>query len=143
MQMRPTRIDVGEQWRKKAHKALLAPATHEALRSTEQKREKEAAFDLLDALSRSGALPFESAELHVVVAMTHCFDASIMDTVIVKNVNPIEKLEKSSLLVATTVHEAPAERLIRADQQERVFTYSAPALMPPAEAPDEEAATPA
>ena len=32
-----------------------------------------------------------------------------------QNVNPIEKLEHSSLLLATTVHELPAERLLRSD----------------------------
>ena len=41
-------------------------------------------------------------------AATHAFDQSLLDTVIQQNVNPIEKLEKSSLLVATSVHEAPA-----------------------------------
>ena len=39
--------------------------------------------------------------------------ASLMDTVVLKNVNPIEKLERSSLLLATTIHDAPAERLLR------------------------------
>jgi len=38
-----------------------------------------------------------------------------MDTVVVKNVNPIEKLEHSSLLLATTIHDLPAERLLRSD----------------------------
>ena len=65
------------------------------------------------------------------IAATHTFDQALLDTVIVKNVNPIEKLERSSLLLATTIHEAPAERLLRDEQQQRVFTYSAPALMPP------------
>ena len=66
--------------------------------------EKNKAFDLLDALSRSGALPIECASLHVIVAATHRFDQSLMETVIQENVNPIEKLERSSLIVASTVH---------------------------------------
>ena len=41
--------------------------------------------------------------------------ASLMDTVVLKNVNPIEKLEHSSLLLATTIHDLPAERLLRSD----------------------------
>jgi len=113
--VRPTRIDVGEVWTRRAQRALLAKPTSSALGPDEQKQEKEKAFDLLDALSRSGDMPFDCAALHVVVAVTHCFDASLMDTVVVKNVNPIEKLEHSSLLLATTVHELPAERLLRSD----------------------------
>ena len=113
--VRPTRIDVGEVWTRRAQRALLAKPTSSAMGTDEQKREKEKAFDLLDALSRSGDMPFDCAALHVVVAVTHCFDASLMDTVVVKNVNPIEKLEHSSLLLATTVHELPAERLLRSD----------------------------
>ena len=113
--VRPTRIDVGEVWTRRAQRALLAKPSSCALGADEQKQEKEKAFDLLDALSRSGDLPFDCAALHVVVAVTHCFDASLMDTVVVKNVNPIEKLEHSSLLLATTVHELPAERLLRSD----------------------------
>ena len=63
---------------------LKRKPTSSALGTDEQKREKEKAFDLLDALSRSGDMPFDCAALHVVVAVTHCFDASLMDTVVVK-----------------------------------------------------------
>jgi hypothetical protein len=52
------------------------------LDSSAQKTEKDKAFDLLDALSRSGALPIACAELHVMVAATHCFDKSLIGTVI-------------------------------------------------------------
>ena len=55
--------------------------------------EKNKAFDLIDALSRSGALPIDHASLHVVMAATHCFDKTLMDCVIKGNVNPIEKVE--------------------------------------------------
>ena len=82
--VRPTRIDVGEVWTRRAQRALLAKPSSCALGADEQKGEKEKAFDLLDALSRSGDLPFDCAALHVVVAVTHCFDASLMDTVVVK-----------------------------------------------------------
>ena len=35
-----------------------------------------------------------------------------MDTVIEDNVNPIEKVERSSLIVATTIHDVKAVRYI-------------------------------
>ena len=65
-----------------------------------------------------------------IIAVTHCFDDSLVDTVVRKNVNPIEKLELSSLVVASTVQGVPADQLVRRDQYIRVSTYSAPALLP-------------
>ena len=98
----------------------------------EQKDEKNRAFDLLDALSRSGALPIEHASLHVVIAATHCFDKTLLDTVIQGNVNPIEKVERSVMLVATTVHNRDASEMILEDQRARFFTYT-PKLGPSSE----------
>eukprot|EP00548_Thalassiothrix_antarctica_P002812 CAMPEP_0194134468 /NCGR_PEP_ID=MMETSP0152-20130528/4546_1 /TAXON_ID=1049557 /ORGANISM="Thalassiothrix antarctica, Strain L6-D1" /LENGTH=1063 /DNA_ID=CAMNT_0038830223 /DNA_START=66 /DNA_END=3257 /DNA_ORIENTATION=+ len=66
--------------------------------------ENDKALDLLDALSRSGTLPLKYAELHVVVAMTHCFENDVMGTVIQDNVNPIEKVERSIFMLANTIH---------------------------------------
>ena len=57
-------IKTGDRWTKKSQKSLLSKLASSALGSTEQKSEKDKAFDLLDALSRSGALPIECAELH-------------------------------------------------------------------------------
>lgn len=41
-----------------------------------------------------------------------------------QNVNPIEKVERSNLIVATTVHGKDAEHLIRSDQVSRVQDFS-------------------
>lgn len=122
--LRPTIINVGPVWTKKQQLALLADPTTVSMGATEQAAEKNRAFDLLDALSRSGSLPFDQAELHVVVAATHCFDTSIIATIIQQNVNPIEKVERSALLVASTIQDQTAELLIKADQVDRVKTYS-------------------
>mmetsp|Transcript_9281 Transcript_9281/g.29472 ORF Transcript_9281/g.29472 Transcript_9281/m.29472 type:complete len:1028 (+) Transcript_9281:35-3118(+) len=127
--IRPTTIKVGEMWTKRSQKALLGKPKEEALHTEEQQREKQAAFDLLDALSCSGALPIACCSLHVVVAATHAFDQSLLNTVIQQNVNPIEKLERSSLLVATTIHDAPAGRLLRDKVRERVARFAAPELL--------------
>ena len=58
----------------------------------------------------------------MMVAATHCFEKSLMMTVIQDNINPIEKLERSSLIVASTIHGAPAEALVCDAQRERVAT---------------------
>ena len=60
-------------------------------------------FDLLDALTRSGALPIENASLHVVIGATHSFVDSLMNTVVQRNRNPIESMERSSLIMASTL----------------------------------------
>ena len=112
--------------------ALLAPPKTLTLRAAEIRSEKERSFDLLDALSCSGAskpgwtavmrtaevnrrdaylthrpalhaVRLEAASLHVVLAVTHAFDESLMDVVIGQNVNPIEKLERTSLILASAV----------------------------------------
>lgn len=70
--------------------------------TAEQTRERQKAYDLLDTLSKSGALILEDAELHVLIAATHCFDKTLMNTVIQDNVNPIEKVPRPSPIAATS-----------------------------------------
>mmetsp|Transcript_28390 Transcript_28390/g.69103 ORF Transcript_28390/g.69103 Transcript_28390/m.69103 type:complete len:970 (+) Transcript_28390:77-2986(+) len=127
--LRPTKLIVGEEWQRSAQKALLGKPTESTLNQEDQKAEKNKSFDLLDALSRSGSLPLASTALHVVVAATHCFDTSLMDTVIKKNVNPIEKLERSALIMASTIHDVEPQQLIQPSQHTRIATFSAPALL--------------
>merc|ERR1711988_245507 len=126
-QLRPTIITPGDSWIKRAQKALLAEPTQESLDSEEQKKEKDAAFDLLDALTKSGALPITHASLHIVVAATHCFDKTITETVVQDNVNPIDKVERSTLIMASTVHQRPASELICEAQRLRV-RFTSPML---------------
>jgi hypothetical protein len=90
----------------------------------EQAESRTSAFDLLDALSRSGALSVDCAELHVIVAATHCFDKSLVATVVQGSVNPVEKVERSTLIMATTVHRESVNTIVRADQIDRVKEYS-------------------
>jgi len=89
-----------------------------------KKTEKDAAFDLLDALTKSGAISVDHASLHIVVAATHCFDKTVMETIVQDNMNPIDKVERSTLIMATTVHQQPASALIRDAQLPRVKAAS-------------------
>mmetsp|Transcript_70974 Transcript_70974/g.179632 ORF Transcript_70974/g.179632 Transcript_70974/m.179632 type:complete len:150 (-) Transcript_70974:333-782(-) len=125
--LRPTIISPGKVWTKRTQKSLLAKPTESILGSDEIKDEKDSAFDLLDALTKSGALPIEHAALHIVVAATHCFDKTVLEAAVQDNVNPIEKVERSTLIMASTVHALPPVRLIREAQQARVKAAS-PAL---------------
>jgi len=140
--LRPTILKPGNTWTKSSQKALLADPTVETLSTDQQGKERSKAFDLLDALSRSGDLPIDHASLHIVLASTHCFDKTLMNTVIQDNVNPIEKVERSILIVATTIHDKPAEELVKSEQLERVQTYSPKLfILPPASVPAIEASS--
>ena len=122
--VRPTIINPGQVWLKQAQKALLAAPVSMSIDVSGQKSEKDQTFDLLDALSRSGGLTVDHASLHVVLMATHCFDEAIMDTVIKSNINPIEKVEQSTLIMATTIHEKPVDELVNADQVDRLLAIT-------------------
>mmetsp|Transcript_27708 Transcript_27708/g.76280 ORF Transcript_27708/g.76280 Transcript_27708/m.76280 type:complete len:939 (-) Transcript_27708:152-2968(-) len=118
--LRPTRVLPGQVWTKREAAGLLSPVRERALGSGEQARERARAFDLLDALTRSGALPVAHASLHVVLAATHGFDQALIDTIIEGNVNPIEKVERSVLIMASTLQRQPVAALIAPEQLARV-----------------------
>ncbi len=122
--VRSTILKTGPVWKRTTQKGLLGAPETQSLREPEQKAEKHRAFDLLDALTKSGALPFEDATLHVVMAATHRFDRTLVDTVIQANVNPIEKVERSLVIVGTTIHGKPAAELVAPSEHARVFAAS-------------------
>ena len=122
--LRPTLISTGAVWTKRSQRSMLASPSTATLGGEDQSRLKDAAFDLLDALSRSGALSLDAAELHMVLAATHVFDKNLVDTVVQQNVNPIEKVERSAMMVAAVVHDSRPELLLRHEQVERFKLYS-------------------
>ena len=126
--VRPTIINVGSCWQKQSKKALLAPATSSTLLPEQQKQQKDAAFELLDAMTKSGALPLTHATLHIVIASTHCFDKTVTETVIQDNTNPIERVEQSTLIMASTVHQQPVKALVNQVSAGRLAAI-APQLM--------------
>mmetsp|Transcript_10550 Transcript_10550/g.21184 ORF Transcript_10550/g.21184 Transcript_10550/m.21184 type:complete len:203 (-) Transcript_10550:57-665(-) len=84
--------------------------------------EKSKAMDLLTALSRSGSLPINASELHVVIGMAHCFTKQIMETIIQDSINPIEKMEKVLLMIASIIHDKPnSSDLLPTDKKECTF----------------------
>jgi len=78
---------------------------------------------LLDSLSKSGCISFEHASLHVIIASTHCFGETLMNTVLKDNINPIEKLEHSILLISSTVHKKDISEIIMESEMNKL-TYS-------------------
>ena len=84
----------------------------------------------MDAISRSGSLPIAYSDLHVVVCVTHCFEKDIMATVVEDNVNPIEKLEMSTLLLGSAIHGANTPLELIAEQKDRFrFESSFPVML--------------
>lgn len=115
-QLRPTILKSVTPWTKRSKKSILAEATVESLDTDALARERARAFDLLDALTRGGALGLASTALHVMVCATHAFDKSITDTLVVDNVDPILKAERASLILASTLYDRPPTELVAPDR---------------------------
>ena len=123
--LRSTIIETGENWTKKFKQNLLSKVKKIILTDDKKKEEHNKAFDLLDALSKSGVLPMSHSEMHIVIASTHCFDKSVVNTVVQDNVNPIEKIERSNLLVASVIHDVGVTQLLsEAGEVGRVLSHS-------------------
>jgi hypothetical protein len=135
--LRATIIKADRVWKRSRQENLLTKALQTNLFPEQIKLEKDKAFDLLDALSRSGSLPIACAELHVVVAVTHCFENDVMGTVIKDNANPIEKVEKTMLLMASTIHGVEPPALIENQAQSTRLMQNFPALFAPPQADEE------
>ena len=120
--LRPTIIKAGHVWKLSSKKGLLSKSqVDRAFGENKQKMAKNRAFDLLDALTRSGAMPVTSgASMHIIMATTHCFDKSLMATLVEDNVNPIDLVERSSLVIASLVHGAPIQDLLVDGELERI-----------------------
>lgn len=127
--IRATILKTDRPWKRNRQENLLSKLKESKLNEDECKSEKNKAFDLLDALSRSGALPISFAELHVVVAVTHCFENDVMGTVVQDNINPIEKVEKSILMVASTIQGESPQNLIADGPHLQRLTSSFPGLI--------------
>ena len=52
------------------------------------------------------------------------FDCTVTDTVVQDNISPIDKVERSTLIVGALVHDAPAAELLQASEYARVAATS-------------------
>jgi len=130
--LRSTTIKAGD-WTRNRQENLLTNPMIKQLHLEDTKREKNKAFNLLDALSRSGSLPIVYSDLHVIVAVTHCFDKDIMSTIVCDNINPIEKLECSTLILASAIHGVPASEIIGDASEVQRLSGLLPLLLLPLE----------
>lgn len=94
------------------------------LEGDEQRRERNRALDLLDALCCSGALPVYHAQLHVLLAATHVFDHSLLETLVQENINPMDQVERSSLIMASSICGKPVAELVEPGYLARVCEHS-------------------
>lgn len=110
--IRPGIIRTGPIWKKQHQENFFTPSREIQFNSEEQRKEKQRAFDLLDALTRSGGLTIDDATVHVILASSHYFPQSLLDTVIQKNLNPLIKLEETTLLMSRVIHNKEINELI-------------------------------
>ncbi len=110
--LRPTSINVGPSWTKMSQKNLFSKPEKISLNGDDQDKERRTAFNLLDALTKSGAWELENVTLHVIIAATHTFDDSIMNCLVQHNMNPIEKMERSALIMNSVLHNVHPQNII-------------------------------
>jgi hypothetical protein len=109
--LRPTRAEAGKSWTLTHADSLLVAATKRTLGIEEQRVQKRQAFDLIDALTRTGVLAWDQAHLHIVMAVTQNFASTLIDTCVVENTNPITQVESAMTLLAQNLFERPASAL--------------------------------
>mmetsp|Transcript_13631 Transcript_13631/g.37675 ORF Transcript_13631/g.37675 Transcript_13631/m.37675 type:complete len:908 (-) Transcript_13631:687-3410(-) len=127
--LRSVIIKSGENWTRKRKANMLAEATTQHLDSETIRSEQRTSFDLLDAISKSGSLAIDSAELHVIVGVSHNFVNSLMETVYKDNINPIEKAEKTMLLFASQIFEDVPRKLLHNAKDLKRLEASFPELI--------------
>jgi len=127
--LRTTKLKLGDTWTRMRQENLLVKVSKSILQKSTQKTEKDKAFDLLDALSRSGSLAIACAELHVILGVTHCFEKSVMETVIEDNTNPIEKIDRSMFMIASTIHNVGVNKLMEGAPEEKLLRLGTDTLL--------------
>ena len=86
------------------------------------------AMSLLDGLTKGGAVPLQAVDLHVISSTAHYFDKTLLNIVIQDNTNPVEKVELSTLLVASSIRGKPIPEIVNQNQVPRIQEFNARAL---------------
>lgn len=110
--LRPTIVSTGNDWSFTSRKSMFSEIIENNIDVNEQLKLKQKTFDLLDALTKSGAMKISNSDLHVFIASTHVFDRSLVNTVIQDNINPIKKIEQSLLIMANVVYNKTISELV-------------------------------
>lgn len=76
--LRSTIIKASRSWTRRRQHNLLSSVASSVMDTSAIEEEHNKAFDLLDAISRSGTLPIDCAEVHVVISLTHSFENDVM-----------------------------------------------------------------
>ena len=118
--VRPTIISIGKVWKKETRESIIAPFVTKFLENDEQLKAKNEAFLLLDCLTKSGSICVQHCQLHIVVSSTHCYNKTLMNSVIQQNINPIEEVERSHVILASIIHQETGWNLIHESERERI-----------------------
>lgn len=115
-----TTISLGKMWTLFSKQSVQSPVVTTKIDSTERAADQSQAIRLLTALSKSGTIPFEHSELHTLVPFTQSFDETLINIVVQEDKNPIDAVERSSLVIATTIFNQPAKDLVAQNQVSRL-----------------------
>ena len=127
--LRPTILSIGDQWIRTTKNGLLSPLTTDSIFGPEKRKiEKNRAYDLIDSLTNSGVLTLDGCSLHVMLCATHCFDKTLLNVIVRDNVNPIETVERSAMIVACTVQMAKSEEMVLEGEERRRMELYSPSL---------------
>ncbi|MBX9694011.1 MAG: hypothetical protein K2Z81_16620, partial [Cyanobacteria bacterium] len=116
----PSFIQPGPSWQKTSQASLLS----KPVVSTVTEADKKQGLSLLQAVTRGGELPLSGAHMHVLLVATHCYDQSLLGMVLHGRANPMDLIDRSSILMATTIKQKSVRSLLRPEQSERVQNHS-------------------
>ena len=110
--VRPTILKLGS-WRRTSQDGLLSKPVAHSLSAEDTVSEHQKTLGFLDCLTRSGEIAVDNGSLHIFIASTHCFDKTLVNSIVQENKNPIEDVEAASLIMNTLVHNVPHQQILR------------------------------